>query len=252
MSAQLPDVKWSLFNVDTFDILEGQFPLLDASQNAAAHYEHAWAMNRSEPITQWLHGNLTSWTFNTVLRSTSGIDDISSKVDWLLSCVRKQDKLGRPPLFVWTWGTIQLTCVITSIGGVKWEMQPTGPNGTPVPRQVNFALTLEKYTQFDLKVTDPNASPFDTLYINVKLGATYESIAADRYGDALWGDLIRRRHPTAPYPLAGAVVGLPEEDTLLEESLDPESAPLQRTAECLLALQSLYALRGGSKVSHVF
>lgn len=247
-------VKWKLFCVDSFDELEGQYPLEKPIQNLGAHYESSFSMNRQEPISQWIHGIVHSWTFNTVLRAIDYTDDIRPKITYLQESVAKDDNLGRPPLYVWTWGSIEITCRIISIGGVQWDMAPAGILGE-LPREVSFSITLEKYAPFDLEVTDPN-SPFaagltDTLYKDAKIGITYEAMALERYGEPLWGDLVRRRHPEIPYPLAGQVIALPEPENLLEENLEPEAAPLQRTAEGLAVRQELFELRGISKMSHV-
>lgn len=247
--------KWTLFSVDTFDELEGQFPLENVTQNAGASYQEAWTLNRNEPIVQWIHGVVEEWTFATVLRSTHSLDDISSKVKWLQDSVRKDDKLGRPPIYVWTWGSIEVACYITNLGGVQWNMQPVGPTGKALPREVRFSITLRKYTPFDIKVTDPN-SPFaagltDTLYVNAKVGQTYEALAATRYGNPLWGDLLRRRHPSKPHLQAGDVVALPKAERFLDADLEPEAAPLQRTEEGLRVRQALFQLRGASRVSYV-
>lgn len=243
-------VKWKLFSLDTFDELVGQYPLQNPIQNLGAHYESAFSMNRQDPISQWIHGIAQTWTFATVLRAVDSTDDIRPRVKWLQDSVAKDDKLGRPPLYVWSWGTIELSCFITSLGGILWQMAPAGPLGE-LPRQVSFNVSLQKYAPFDLDVTDPNAPFRDTFYKNAKIGTTYELMAQERYGEPLWGDLIRRKHPELPYPLAGKVIALSDAENLLEEDLEPEAAPLQRTAEGLEARQELFELRGVSKVSHV-
>lgn len=247
--------KWTLFSLDTFDELEGQFPLDNAVQNLGAQYEDAWALNRQEPITQWIHGTAENWNFTTRLRQLDSTDDIRTKIKWLLDSVRKDTSLGRPPLYVWTWGTIELTCYITNLGGIEYQMSPANQAGTVLPREVKFDISLRKYVQFDLKGTDPN-SPFalgltDTLYVNAKVGQTYETLAATRYNNPDWGDLVRRRNPDKPFLQAGNVIALPRPERFYDADLEPESAPLLRTEEGLNARQALFELRSLSKVSYV-
>jgi hypothetical protein len=245
--------NWSLFSLDTFDTLEGQYPLEMPTQNLGAHYESAWSMNRNEPITQWIHGTVTTWSFGVTLRAKDSTDDIRSKIKWLTESTVKDDKLGRPPLYVWSWGSIEMTCFITALGGIQWEMMPTklSPTFEP-PRMVKFQITLQKYVPWDLKKTDPNLPPLDTFYVYSKVGQTYEAMAGKRYGQPLWGDLVRRRNPDKAYLQVGDRIALPDSDKLLEEEVEPVSAPLQRTEEGLGARQDMFELRNVSKVSHVF
>ncbi len=242
--------KWTLLSLDTFDELVGQYPLQNTQEAQSAHYESVFSMNRQEPITQWIHGVAQVWTFGTMLRQLDSSDDIEARVRWLQDSVRKDDKLGRPPLYVWNWGTEEVSCFITSIGGVSWDMAPNGPLG-PSLRQVTFNITLQKYVPYDIEVTDPGAPPRDTFFKNAQVGATYERMAQERYGDPLWGDHIRRRHPALPYPVAGSVIALTDAENLVDADLEPESPALQRTEEGLNARQELFALRGASKQSHV-
>jgi hypothetical protein len=247
--------KWTLFSLDSFDELEGQFPIENVTQNLGAQYEDAWTLNRQEPISQWIHGTSENWSFETRLRQLDSLDDIRPKIKWLLDSVRKDTSLGRPPLYVWSWGSIELSCYITSLGGIQYEMSPANELGQVLPREVRFTISLRKYVQFDVVGTDPN-SPFalgltDTLYVNAKIGETYEALAAVRYGNPDWGDLIRRRHPSKPFLTAGTIVALPKPERFLDADEEPESSPLERTEEGLNARQALFELRGGSKVSFV-
>lgn len=243
--------KWSLFSLDTYEEFEGQFPLETATQEAGAHYEDAWTLNRQEPISQWIHGIAEQWSFTAKLRQLDSSDDLRSRIAWLLGTVTKDDTLGRPPLYVWTWGSIDVTCYITHLGGIEYKMASPNQDGQGLPKEATFQVTLRKYKPYDIKVTDPNEPFRDTLYVNAKIGQTYEALAAAQYGDPDWGDLLRRRSPGVPFLLAGTVVALPKAERFYDADLEPESAPLLRTDEGLEARQAIYALRGASKVSYV-
>jgi hypothetical protein len=243
--------KWNLFNVDTFDELEGQFPLENVSQTAGATYEEKWTLNQNEPIAQWIHGTVEEWTFNTKIRALNSTDDITSKIQWLINSIKKEDKLGRPPLYVWTWGSIEISCYIVNVNPVWDSLQPISIAGTTLPREVTFDITLRKYTPFDIKVTDPNAPFRDTYYISAKLGDTYESLAQRQYGNPMWGDFLRRRQPENPYLETGTIVPLLKVERFLEEANEPESPPMQRTEEALELRKQMFELRGGDKISYI-
>lgn len=247
--------KWTLFNLDTYEEYEGQFPLERVTQNLGAHYEDAWTLNRQEPISQWIHGVAEEWSFVARLRSLDSTDDLRSKVDFISQSVRKDTTLGRPPLYVWTWGTIEITCYVTNLGGVEYNMAPPNQAGQALPRDVTFNVTLRKYVEHDISVTDPN-SPFaagltDTLYVNPKIGQTYEALAETRYGDPDWGDLLRRRNPDKAHLQTASVIALPRAERFIDADLEPESPPLERTDEGLAAREAIFELRGSSKISYI-
>jgi hypothetical protein len=241
-----PQITWSLFNLDTFEEFIAQFPPDEVAQNVGAQYAEAWALNREDPIMQWVRGTLETWNFTALLHAIDSTDFIDSRINTLISSVKRDSTAQRPPVYIWTWGIFQVQCTIESVGDVKYKLRPD-----ETPRSAMFSIRLRKYTPHDIVVTDPNQPFSDTYYYVVKNGQTFESLAELRYKQPLWGEYLRRENPGKPYPLAGQTIAMPEEDRLFDLEVEPESPPLERTEEALVVRQDLFALRGRNKFSHV-
>jgi hypothetical protein len=222
-------------------------PLAGVGQNVGANWSEESSLGRAQPITQFTKGNADVWQFDTMLFAKHKKESITSLKNAILDAVARDDELGRPPLYEFTWGELSDIVVLTDVGGARYtSMRPDG-----TLRSATFTLSLRHYEKFDLELTDPNARQHDTFYRQVKQGDTWESLAKLRYGDALLGDLLRRRNPGAPFLRVGATVKLLDPERFRDALVTPASLPLARTREGIDARRDLFAKRNVAKYSTV-
>lgn len=229
-------------------IIEFQFQPESFSRTISSNYASGSSMNRAHPIIQFTNGELEEISFSAQWYSRHKNEDIQPYMDAMAAACRRDPNLGRPPIWAFLWGIpLADQVVVKSIAPINIEsMKPDGSL-----RHISFSLTLLRYEQYDIQLTDPNERPHDTFYIVVQTGDTWESLAARQYGDALKGDLLRRLNPARPFLVVGERVKLLDADRFDDVIVTPDSPPLQRTAEGIRVLQNLYVSRSASKVSLV-
>lgn len=211
-------------------------------------YAEATSLNRPFPIRQFVKGKQRVYSFEAMLFADSVGSNIDKDVDALRRAATRDDDLGRPPIWEFFWGPINEVVVVDSVGGIKYGR--LRPDGTF--RDARFNLQLSVYNQFDIKLTDPDARPHDTVYYIAQDGDTWERIAARQYNSALLGDFLRRRYPSMPgAPTPGTILRLPDKAKMADLIVTPESIPLKRTAEGLALAREMFRLRGGVRTSLV-
>jgi phage protein U len=222
-------------------------PLTGVGHNVGATWSEESSLGRAQPITQFTKGNADTWQLDTLLFARHKKESITALKNALLDAVALDPELGRPPLYEFTWGELSDIVVITDVGGARYtSMRPDG-----TLRSAQFTLSLRRYEKFDLELTDPNARQHDTFYRVVKQGDTWESLAKLRYGDALLGDLLRRRNPGAPFLKVGTTVKLLDPERFRDVLVTPASYPMARTREGIDARRDLFARRNVAKYSTV-
>jgi hypothetical protein len=234
---------------EDFDLdFEFQFVPTSFNVNTGANYAEATTLNRQHPILQWANGRQKTINFEAKLWAHDVGQNIDLRVKQLESTTVRVASLGRPPIFVFTWGReINEFVVVESVGNVTIdELREDGSY-----RGALFRLTLKKYTFFDLEVTDPSEPESSTFYRTVKDGDLWESLAQREYRDALKGDLIRRLNPGKPFLDPGDVVALLDRGKVRGVSVQPEAPPLARTPEAIEMREEIFELRNESKTTHI-
>jgi hypothetical protein len=222
-------------------------PTAGVGHNVGSSWAEESSLGRSQPILQFTKGNNDQWQFDTLLFARHAKESITSLKNALLDACTKDDELGRPALYEFTWGELHDIVVLTDVGGARYtSMRPDGSL-----RSATFSLSFRHYEKFDLALTDPNARQHDTFYRTVKQGDTWESLAKMRYGDALLGDLLRRLNPGAPFLKAGTTAKLLDPERFQDAVVTPASIPLARSADGINMRRDLFAKRNVARYSTI-
>jgi hypothetical protein len=213
---------WHLLNNDDRDLIEGQFYAVDLQRSVGAEYADHFALNRQVPITQYLHGKVDTSSFRVVLFQNHALDDVTDKLDKLISWTERIPAKRRPPLLSFWAGegyVNYVSCVITDIDGIQYKE----PNDDGLLRHVECTIKLKRFVEFDPSKT----SNKDTRYHNARERDYYELICQAEYGDPMLGDVIRKRHPWQANLETGDVVKLPSAEGLVDSTVKQTSIVLQ-------------------------
>jgi len=230
---------------------EFQFPITNLTHGISQSYGDASSLSRAEPIQQWLKGDVETITFEAMAFAEHRFMDITDYVAYMKSASKKDEKLGRPPIWTFIYGTlINEIVVIESCQFRYGEPRVNANMGTP--RDVYFNISLRKYTPFDIELTDPNALPSDTFYVRAKSGDTWEHLAHREYGDADLGDIVRRRNHDKRKLTANNYVKMPKFERVRNDVLTPESVSLKRESAQAEVKADMLSLRSTKKFLKVW
>ncbi len=231
--------NWVLTRLSQFsrlpptDRVEGQFHAEGLTEEVSSEYSEKFALNRQNPLTQFVHGNTETITFTgRLFAARAFVESVDDQLKKLKSWVRRDAVTGRPPLLSFSLGDGHVEmekCVLQSLSGITYER----PTAFGALRHVTFTVNLRKFTDFALpKFQLPGVgalgSPFgDTRFHTARRGDYYESLTELEYGDALLGDLIRRRNPDKPNIQIGDVIALPSASTIQGQRVTQQSVALK-------------------------
>lgn len=192
---------WILTDLDRGEAFVGQFVPQGLTKGLSASVPESPVVGKQNPIVQWVNGLSETVTFRARLwEHDAEQQTLEERVYRLEQLVKRQDvqPAGRPPICSFQWGhdpSLQLdACLVRSIGGITYD--EVRPDGTL--RGVTFIISLVRYEEVTLEVTDPSVPERFTRIRRAKRGDTYESIARDEYGDASLGPVLRRLNPRRP------------------------------------------------------
>ena len=168
----------------------GQFPVEDMQLNAIGGvYTEVTSVNQSHPITQWIRGQQETITFVSEFFAQHWKDSITQPFQDLLRLTKRDETLMRPPICMFSFGTkLSMPCFAEHVSNISFG--PLRPDGTP--QRIRFTLTMRNYVPSVVAKTDPANVSHQSRERAAKEGDTFESIAADEYGDALMGEYLRR------------------------------------------------------------
>lgn len=215
---------WQIRNLDTEELLNPPYPVSENGVRVTGVGGDLAAEPRfgfQDPIVQWTSGKHKMLSFSTVLFAEDDEADIRDKLVQFENLTLKNDSLGRPPICVFTLGNqISETVMVEE---VEQEIAPVRyPAGEL--RKVTLTLTLVKYRPFSQVQIDPTRPGKESYYLVVtRAEASYEEIAKRYYGNALYGDRLRKRHPEMPLnPTVGNTISVPAKSIILREVVEPE------------------------------
>lgn len=245
---------WRITNLDSNEVLEGQYEATGVTENIAANYAEHVALNRQVPVIQWLNGQADTLNFQGRVYQKDE-DDATPEVqiNKLKEWTRYDQNLQRPAVVGVEIGdghVKMVEAVILTIGGVAYDRVTASGK----LRGATFTITLKRYEKFTL---DPANEPSgETRYARAKDTDYYELLAEREYGLPLLGDRLRKRAPDQPNLQTGDIVKLPSVRVVRKESVEPESIPLKdslkKKANPTKALRaSWFDKRGDSRISHV-
>lgn len=252
-SKLIPNFRtWFLENLDSGEVLQGQFSPTNTTQNVGANWAQNTALNRGNAILQFLSGANDTVSFQgRFFREAVTDANPKDKLDLLVSWARIDEKLRRPPVvqFYVGNGHLQMNSVITGISDISYGR----PDALGQLRNVTFQVNLLKFEPFSLD----DEGQTDTRYARAKDRDYYELLAFAEYGNPMLGDVIRKEHPDQPTLAEGDIVRLPSIEGVRNTTITQTSIPLKTgfgrrdTPQRQLRLY-FFELRSGSKVSHVF
>jgi len=133
-------------------------------------------------------------------------DSPTAKMKQLLELTRRNEDKGRPPILLFAIGdgnAVSMQVVLTDVSDIQYSP----PNFLGDVKHVTFSLQMRKFTPFSLSEKQVTS----TRYHRAKDGEYYELIAQAEYGNALFGDVIRKLPEQNGKALlqAGDIVKLP-------------------------------------------
>jgi len=201
--------SWFLYNLDTDDKIEGQFPAEDVTQEMAVVFAESTALNRQNPILQFVRGTAEVVSFTGRLFAEDATANLFKPLRMLQSWTKRDAQLMRPPILHFWIGDSTLKvdkCILESLSGITYhDFREDGS-----PRDISFTVNLREYTEFSLLVEAGG----ETRYHRAKEHDYYERITEREYGDPMLGVVIRDRQPTKPNLEVGEIVKLPSAEVM--------------------------------------
>lgn len=250
--------KWYLRNEDSGETIEGQFAPTNLTRDVGNNYAQHTALNRGKTIIQYLNSKNDTLVFTAGFYAVNalggtgifGTDSIEENLEKLISWAKRDPDLQRPPIVTF-WignGHLEQLSVIDSITGITYG-EPTILGDL---REVTFTINLLQYEEFSID----DEESFDTRYHRARERDYYEALTQREYGNPLIGDVIRKRHPTQPNLVPGAIVKLPSIEGIRTIRVEPTSIALEtgfgrkETPQRTLRLD-MFDRRNRTYVSHV-
>lgn len=243
---------WFLQNVQNAERLEGQFPALNVVREVKNNWAKHTSISRVNSIIQFLNGESDTLSVQIRLYARDALfnrveADLKKLEEWA-----KADALyGNKPPVLSFWigdGHLFMDCVIESLSGITYGV----PGFQGAPRDITLTINFIAYKPFGLN----DQGTFETRYHRTSERDYYELLTQREYGDALMGDVIRKRHPTQPNLQVGDIVKLPSIEALRRTKVEPTSIALQTaygkkdTPQRRLRL-AMFESHNRSYVSHV-
>jgi hypothetical protein len=218
------EVNWSLYDLDHKYEWRPQYPISDVGITVGGNIAEQQRFGFQDSIVNWTSGRSKTISFATVLFAEEDSEEGGTLVQELLreleDLAQKDDKLGRPPICIFTLGSsISEVCLVEAVD----PLIVSTLRNTSQPREVRCNITLRKYVPFSQQQIDPTR-PAKESFLLVASAAeqSYEAIARRYYGDPLLGDRLRKRHATHPFaPAVGMVVKVPARALILQEVVQP-------------------------------
>lgn len=257
--------NWFLQNINTNQILGGQFHAENLTKDVKVNWASHTALNRQKAILQFLNGENDKISFQATIFATTGLnipttqigpftikgpqsveDDIGLLEEW----TEIESTRGKPAVLnFWVGdGHLQMDCVIDSLAGIAYGR----PDALGSVKQVTLTINLIEFTEFSLD----DSGSFETRFHRAKVRDYYESVALTEYGDPLLGDRIRKRHPNNANIQTGDRIRFPSIEGIRRERVTQESVQLKtgfgkrETPQKTLRLQ-MFDLRNRPFVSHI-
>jgi hypothetical protein len=227
--------NWVLLNWDTDEEIHGQFEPGNMTEDIGSTFSEKWALNRRFPITQFVHGNTDTLSFEGRFFLQYGLElikltimgenvDPGKRLAQLKQWAVRDIKLRRPPLLgFWVGDEAEVSidkCIIESVSGINYR---NFTNDGKV-KDVTFTLNLKRWYPW-LQESEVNKQ--ETYHHLVKQGEYYELLAQYEYGDPMAGDIIRKKNPTRPSPQIGDSIPLPDFSKIRKEIVEPKSVTLR-------------------------
>jgi hypothetical protein len=216
--------SWYIQSHDTVPekILQGQFEPENTTENVGSKYAQNNALNRKHPIIQFINGEAETLSFQARLFARDALfSSVKDDLELLKAWTRRDEALRRPHICsFWVGdGNIAMdSCVIQSLSGITYGK----PSALGTLKDVILTINLLQYEPYSLELIEPP----ETRYHRAKADDYYEMLCFREYGNAMMGDIIRKRHPAKPYIKVADIVKLPSAEAIRKETTEPKSLAL--------------------------
>jgi len=277
-----PSNVWRLKMIDPpYTSFVGQFRASDLVEQVGARISDRGALNKQDTEKVWLGGEPGTVTFTTRVWATSANKSVRKSIELLRTFTKRDEKLKRAPLFVFTSGVdLRFNVFVKSIGGVTYD----NPRNDGTIRGATFNVNMlvvddipsEQNTQslsslvstglgligaspaFRKSVVDFIDVPGGSLHLKgkkiiIKDGQTFEHIAQQEYGDANVGDVLRRVHYNNPGNTiknsleVGDYIDLVDDSEIFSIKVTPQSIALKDEVVNIDNIKSHFALRSAER-----
>lgn len=222
-------VNWNLKNVDKNEVFRPQFPIGDDGVNIeiSSSIAEQQRFGFQDALLAFTNGNTRTISFQTRLFARHREEDIDTQLNTLERMATKDETLGRLPVCLFTYG--KRTSIFVLIESAAQNIRRVQRDGSTQDVVIN--LSLKKYVPYSKSQVDPSKPAKESFYLVTKESEkSYEAIAKRFYGNPLFGDRLRKRHPGSPLaPNVGDTVRVPSRNIILAEEVLPESFILSLT-----------------------
>ena len=193
---------WWILNTDTGETVHGQYTT-EVTSGVSATYAENFALNRQTPVTQFLHGNTETLTFQGRFYASFVFQEVTKQSKKLQQWTRRDPLLGRPPVcYFWIgnqYAEMQ-SCYLQAVN-IKYDRATK----LGQPRGATVSVNLRAYTPYSLN----DVASFDTRYHLAKPGDSFEKLAAREYANPMLGIQLRQNHPELRHITPGDIIKLP-------------------------------------------
>jgi len=276
-----PANTWRLKMIDPpYTAFVGQYRAEGLTEQVGARISDKGALNKQDTEKVWLGGEPGTISFVTRVWATSRTKSVRSSVEQLRSFTKRDDKLKRAPLFVFTSGVdLRFNVFVKSVGGIAYD----NPRQDGTIRGATFQMTmlivddipteqttmsLSTLVQTGLGLITASAAykslssfifvPGGSLHLKgkkiiIKDGQTFEHIAQQEYGDASVGDILRRIYYNNPRNTiknsleVGDYIDLVDDSEIFSLKVTPQSIALKDDIVNVENIKNQFELRSGER-----
>lgn len=213
---------WNIQNLDTAEIVSGQYGEDSYKESDGSNYAEMTALNRRYPILKYTSGKLNTIQFDAtiVAKSTADYARVKDSVNKLRKWSLKVDELGRPPLISFWIADGSIVNYPTAILNANVTYKNITRQGNHTEFSVGISIT--RYEEYNLETVS-----FDTKYYFASDGDTHELLAAREYGRPLLGVALRQAHGKAELELGDQVKLPAPQGSISRAVIKPTSTALK-------------------------
>lgn len=235
---------------------QGQFIAQNLEETVGSFLGETTTVNKEIPAIQYVRGETEFVRFQTRLFSDDSSFFVGPRIESFKKFAKRDDGLRRPPIINFRVGTeISFRCYVNgirvrydeirsdgSLRGAVFDVELKKVDATTFSElsastASNIKIAAGIITglagigaQIDKQIVIPGGSLHTTGRIHVvKQGETFESIARQEYGDAHYGDVLRRAFPEKVPLKPGDKIPLVVKAEIEQIKVTQQSIPLRDT-----------------------
>lgn len=275
-----PTTTWRLKMIDPpYTSFVGQFRATNLIEQVGAKIQDIESLNKQDTEKVWVGGEPGTVSFITRVWATSSTKSVRTSIELLRSFTKRDDALKRAPLFVFTSGTdLRFNVFVKSVGGIQYD----NPRVDGTIRGATFQITMLVIDRLPSQNTDTTLTnligtglgvisggavsgwewaksffvniPGGSLHLKgkriiVRDGQTFEHISKQEYGDARYGDILRRVYFNNPRNSiknsleVGDYIDIVDPSDIRSVAVTPQSVALKDVAVNTVNIRNHFELR---------